>query len=221
MLIYYTISVVRRHGQDKSENGLCLFFSSTLKSFEKWRSPLFGAKITSYIYLLIFTISLWLHFKHFIALTKRESVRRILFCNYRSGLSLSTHRPVTTTQMSFIYCHLNFHANLSRTWPFPLKKTCSTFYFMKQKRVSRNKYFVLGWLSNTNPTKNWSWTQMIVVPVLLLLILLIKKNPPLSEKFYNKITGTSIKHGGVKLVLVLLPKTFKKRPCSWQVSVKI
>jgi hypothetical protein len=53
-------------------------------------------KITSYIYLLIFTISLWLHVKHFIALTKRESVRRIFFCNYRSGLSLSTHRPVTT-----------------------------------------------------------------------------------------------------------------------------
>jgi hypothetical protein len=52
--------------------------------------------ITSYIYLLIFTISLWLHVKHFIAQMKRESVRRIFFCNYRSGLSLSTHRPVTT-----------------------------------------------------------------------------------------------------------------------------
>jgi hypothetical protein len=36
-------------------------------------------KITSYIYLLIFTISLWLHVKHFIALTKRESVRRFFF----------------------------------------------------------------------------------------------------------------------------------------------
>ena len=32
-------------------------------------------KITSYIYLLVFTISLWIHVKHFIALTKRESVR--------------------------------------------------------------------------------------------------------------------------------------------------
>jgi hypothetical protein len=53
-------------------------------------------KITSYIYLLIFTKSLWLHFKHFIALTKRESVRRIFFCNYRSKLPLSTHWPVTT-----------------------------------------------------------------------------------------------------------------------------
>ena len=53
-------------------------------------------KITSYIYLLIFTKSLWLHVKHFIALTKREIVRRIFFCNYRSGLSLSTHRPVIT-----------------------------------------------------------------------------------------------------------------------------
>ena len=36
-------------------------------------------KITSYIYLLIFAISLWLHVKHFIAPTKRESVRRIFF----------------------------------------------------------------------------------------------------------------------------------------------
>ena len=36
-------------------------------------------KITSYIYLLIFTISLWIHVKHFIALTERESVRRIFF----------------------------------------------------------------------------------------------------------------------------------------------
>jgi hypothetical protein len=54
-------------------------------------------KIMSYIYLLIFTISLWLHVKHFIVLTKRESVRRIfVVVNYRSGLSLSTHRPVTT-----------------------------------------------------------------------------------------------------------------------------
>ena len=34
---------------------------------------------------MIFTISLWIHVKHFIALTKRESVRRIFFCNYRSG----------------------------------------------------------------------------------------------------------------------------------------
>jgi hypothetical protein len=44
-------------------------------------------KITSYIYLLIFTKSIWLHVKHFITLTERESVRR---------LPLSTHRPVTT-----------------------------------------------------------------------------------------------------------------------------
>jgi hypothetical protein len=51
-------------------------------------------KITSYIYLLIFTKSLWLHVKYFIALTKRESVRRIFLCNYRLGLPLSTHRPV-------------------------------------------------------------------------------------------------------------------------------
>ena len=53
-------------------------------------------KIPSYIYLLIFTKSLWIHVKHFIALTERESVRKNFFCDYWSGLSLSTHRPVTT-----------------------------------------------------------------------------------------------------------------------------
>ena len=53
-------------------------------------------KITPDIYLLIFTIS-WLHVKHFIALTKRESEKNFCCCfNYRSGLSLSTHLPVTT-----------------------------------------------------------------------------------------------------------------------------
>jgi hypothetical protein len=57
----------------------------TLKSYEKWWFPLFGAtcnfndQILPYIYLLIFTKSLWLHVKHFIALMKRESVRRIFF----------------------------------------------------------------------------------------------------------------------------------------------
>ena len=32
----------------------------------------------------------------FYCTNERENVRRIFFCNYRSGLSLSTHRPVTT-----------------------------------------------------------------------------------------------------------------------------
>ena len=44
-----------------------------------------NALYSMYIYLLMFTKSLRLHFKHFIALTKRESVRRFFFCNYRSG----------------------------------------------------------------------------------------------------------------------------------------
>ena len=56
-----------------------------------------NGKITSYIYLLIFTISLWLHVKHFITLKhEKGKCEKIFFCNYRSGLSLSTHRPVTT-----------------------------------------------------------------------------------------------------------------------------
>jgi hypothetical protein len=56
-----------------------------------------NSKITSYIYLLIFTISLWLHVKHFITLKhEKGKCEKIFFCIYRSGLSLSTHRPVTT-----------------------------------------------------------------------------------------------------------------------------
>jgi hypothetical protein len=54
-------------------------------------------KITLYIYLLIFTISLWLHVKHCITLKhEKGKCEKIFFYNYRSGLSLSTHRPVTT-----------------------------------------------------------------------------------------------------------------------------
>ena len=54
-------------------------------------------KITSYIYLLIFTISLWPHVKRFITLKhEKGKCEKIFFCNYRSGLSLSSHRPVTT-----------------------------------------------------------------------------------------------------------------------------
>jgi hypothetical protein len=54
-------------------------------------------KMTSYIYLLIFTISLWLHDKHVITLKhEKGKCEKIFFCKYRSGLSLSTHRPVTT-----------------------------------------------------------------------------------------------------------------------------
>jgi hypothetical protein len=42
-----------------------------------------NALYSMYIYLLMFTKSLRLHVKHFIALTKRESVKRFFFfCNY-------------------------------------------------------------------------------------------------------------------------------------------
>ena len=30
--------------------------------------------------------------------------------------------------MSFIYCHLNFHTNLLRPWPFPLISAPSELY---------------------------------------------------------------------------------------------
>jgi hypothetical protein len=62
------------------------FVSSTLKSFEKWRSTLSGATG---------------NFNHQIL------PYGILFLT-------------SLAQMSFIYCHLNFHANLLRPWPFPL-----------------------------------------------------------------------------------------------------
>jgi hypothetical protein len=70
-----------------------LFCHQCWRTFPCFSWSLVNRKITSY--LLIFTKSLWLHVKHFIALTKRESGRRFFFCNYRSGLPLSTHRPVT------------------------------------------------------------------------------------------------------------------------------
>ena len=57
----------------------------------------YSRKITSYIYLLIFTISLRLHVKHCIALMHEKwKCEKICLCNYRSGISLSSHRAVTT-----------------------------------------------------------------------------------------------------------------------------
>jgi hypothetical protein len=43
MLICYTIHIVRRHGAGKIREWIMPFVSSTLKSFEKWRSPLSSA----------------------------------------------------------------------------------------------------------------------------------------------------------------------------------
>jgi hypothetical protein len=70
-------------------------------------------KITSYIYLFIFTKSLWLHVKHCIALTKRESVRRILYCNYRSGVItlVSTSTSDHEKQNPIIWCYMQLQ------WP--------------------------------------------------------------------------------------------------------
>ena len=86
-------------------------------------------KITSY--LLIFTKWLWLHVKHFIALTKRESVRRIVFCcNYWSGLPLSTHRPVTTKNTGKVWQHWRQKRK---------KKTC-----VRIKRVKSDSYLTYG-----------------------------------------------------------------------------
>ena len=57
-----------------------------------------NSKITSYIYLLIFTISLWYSCRAFYYTKARKGKvwENFCCCNYRSGLSLSTHRPVTT-----------------------------------------------------------------------------------------------------------------------------
>jgi hypothetical protein len=64
-------------------------------------------KIKSYIYLWIFTKSIWLHVKHFIALTKRQSVRRIIFCNYRS----------------YPCQHIG-------QWPRKIRENCNWWYYM-------------------------------------------------------------------------------------------
>jgi hypothetical protein len=42
MLIYYMISIERRHGQDNSENGLCLCLLH-IEEFWKMAIPIFGA----------------------------------------------------------------------------------------------------------------------------------------------------------------------------------
>ena len=86
-------------------------------------------KITSYIYLLIFTKSLWLHVKHFIALTKRESVRRIFFLQLPDqNYPLSTHRPVTDHEK---------HEKVRQHWR--QKKTC-----VHIKRVKSDSYLTYG-----------------------------------------------------------------------------
>jgi hypothetical protein len=75
---YYTIPIVRRHGQDKSENGLCLLSPphwKVLKNGDPHYLVLQATSITKF-YLTVY------YFQHSLA------------------------------QMYFIYCHLNFHANL-------------------------------------------------------------------------------------------------------------
>jgi hypothetical protein len=85
MLIYYTIPIVRRHGQDKSE----MDYAFRLLHIEEfWKMA----------------ISIIWRYRQ---LQLPNSTLRILFLTF-----IST--------MSFIYCHLNFHANLLRPWPFPL-----------------------------------------------------------------------------------------------------
>ena len=86
-LIYYTIPIVRRHGKDKSENGLCLLSPH-------WRVLKNGDP-------------------HYLVL-QATSITKFYLTVYYLQHSL--------TQMSFIYCHLNFHPNLLRPWRFPLKK---------------------------------------------------------------------------------------------------
>ena len=45
--------------------------------------------------------------------------------------------------MSFIYCHLNFHANLLRPWRFPLTTTTKyTYdYFSNGSMYTQRKHF--------------------------------------------------------------------------------
>ena len=89
-------------------------------------------KITSY--LLIFTKSLWLHVKHFIALTKRESGRRIFF-----GI----------TDQDYTCQHIDQWQRKTRESTTALaikkkKKTC-----VRIKRVKSDSYLTYGQSCNT------------------------------------------------------------------------
>ena len=86
-------------------------------------------KITSYIYPLIFTISLWLHAKHCIALTKRESVWRILFS--------------VITDQDWPCQHINSdhekHGKVRQHWGQKRKKMCLSI-----KRPKTDSYLTYG-----------------------------------------------------------------------------
>jgi hypothetical protein len=92
-------------------------------------------KITSYIYLLIFTKSLWLHVKHFIALTKRESVRRIVFI---------------ITDQDYPCQHIDHekHGKVREHWRQKRKKAC-----VRIKRVKTDIYLIYA---QSRKTRNYT-----------------------------------------------------------------
>ena len=62
-------------------------------------------------------------------------------------------------QMSFIYCHLNFHANLLRPWHFPLRCKHITFSF---KKLLLSKDFLTIFSYAQSSTLLWPIFQLVM-----------------------------------------------------------
>jgi hypothetical protein len=113
----------------------------------------------SFIYLLIFTKSLWLHVKHFIALTKRESVRIFFF---------------VITDQDYPCQHIDQWPRKTReihhkkSWSFILADIC---YFIQWNNISLfldiGRRFGLVWVMGFNTTFNnisvISWQSLLLV----------------------------------------------------------
>ena len=83
-------------------------------------------------------------------ITERESVRRIFLCNYRLGLPLSTHRPVTSKNTG----KYDSIGDKNR------KKAC-----VRIKRVKTDNYLTYG-----QSRKTWNYTYPLNTNKLLCLM---------------------------------------------------
>ena len=83
------------------------------------------------------------------------------------------------TQMSFIYCHLNFHANLLRPWRFPLNShqrilmdMFTFFNFSSNFNTDFWKIIILiGYLVKGSNYQNFAYLEGILRPICMLFSL--------------------------------------------------
>jgi hypothetical protein len=136
--------------------------------------------ITSYIYLLIFTKSLWLNVKHFIALTKRESVRRIFFFvitdqNYPcQHIDQYRYNP----RMDYAFCLLTLKS--SEKWRSPLFGATCNF----NDQILPYGILFLALSKVFWKFKIWScifWHEWIVSVQTILYFFLLKENAMVSS----------------------------------------